>query len=166
MSVHLPLYHQNNKKRFFQIINLKKMTAIKNQLTQIIENQTQLVEKLTGIAKEATKVAVVDEAVVAEGKAIFTEYTEKSKELLEAMMKPEAGEKLWEKLPANYSKAIALQTEYFNKTAEFYKGLFSNTAKTAQETAVKVADLYKSSYEAMSETSAANMKIVKESWAA
>lgn len=140
------------------------MSSAKNQLNQIVENQTQLVEKLTGIAKEATKVAVVDDAVVAEGKAIFNEYTAKNKELLEAMMKPGEGEKLWEKLPANYSKAIALQTEYFNKTTEFYKSLFSNTAKSAQETAVKMTDLYKNSYEAMSETSAANMKIVKEFW--
>ncbi|MBL7818828.1 MAG: hypothetical protein JNL70_27765 [Saprospiraceae bacterium] len=141
------------------------MSATKNQLNQIIDNQTQLVEKLTGFAKEATKFAVVDETAVAEGKAIFNEYTAKNKELFEAMMKPESAEKLWEKLPANYSKAIALQTEYFNKTADFYKNMFSNSAKAAQDTALKVTDLYKNSYEAMSETSAANMKLVKEYWA-
>lgn len=142
------------------------MSSAKNQLNQIIDNQTQLVEKLTGLAKEATKVAVVDESAIAEGKAIFNEYTAKNKELFEAMMKPEEGSKLWEKLPSNYSKAIALQNEYFNKTTEFYKNLFSNSAKAAQEAALKVTDIYKNSYEAMSETSAANMKIVKEFWAA
>lgn len=135
------------------------MSTAKNQLNQIVENQTKLAETLTANAKEAAKVVAIDETLLTEAKALFNEYTTKNKELFETIMKPESVEKIWEKMPDTYSKAVGLQVEYFNKTMDFYRQAFNASLKNVQESAQKISEIYKNNYEAMTKTAEANVKI-------
>lgn len=141
----------------------KTMAKAKENFGKILENQQQLLDTITNQVGKVSELFSPDQEVAETGQQLFSEYVAKSKELMEKQMEPKEADKFWENLPDQYAKAVEFQMDYFNKTVEFYKTAFDKfNVKTQQDNWKKLTEVYQKSYDAMVETTNANLKIMQE----
>lgn len=143
-----------------------KDSPTKETFKKMLDEQNQLMDTLVKNANSAMELFHVDTKAMEQGMDLARTYFDQSRALAEDMMKPENMEKFYEKAPAFYTKAMDMNTEFFNKTLEYYRNLWQGFApETAQTTAKKFAELTQDSAKAIADTTTAQAKLAQEAYA-
>ncbi|MBK7410661.1 MAG: hypothetical protein IPJ40_22960 [Saprospirales bacterium] len=139
------------------------MPKAKENFGKIVEQQQDLMDKITANTNKIYEMFTLEETDTKEGRELINEFIKRNQQLMEEQFHPDNLEKFWEKMPEQYSKAMEMQMDFYNRTSDLMKRVTEKYAVQNQQNYwKKLSEVYMENYHAMMETSTNSFKAFQE----